>query len=267
LEYRQARAEFMSQVGLVLYDFNKFEKSSKWQVEAYKLKKYVHPTLIRLDSEAETQSLANYARRLAQVVQFDNTASSQIINEVFKSLDDSLVMFRQYGNFRGLATNLDVKALLEIRDKGEPTSKVQQYAEEALQIEPSIGNAWVQASQHFNLGTSLAAEFARTKRPSTKKKAIEEIRKVCNILSLTDIRLEPHPHGGTVKPDNELSKLGYDNAINIPPPRGVLPFTNYQLQTVLRLAISGNSTPEAKPTSWQPPAMEWILPLRPSGGC
>jgi hypothetical protein len=235
------RAAFLSQMGLLLYDFQEFKEAMEFQSQAYQLRRKINKKLVDSElvsqPEDEAQEMANYARRLAFVVQDSTKAPKHIRDEALASLDEGISLFERHGNFRGFATNLDVKAYLEIRRFGYATARTQEFAERALEVELKINNQWVRANHHITLGDFYYSQFKKTPWKRLKDRAVEELRQGCDILTKHQICLEPSPTGGLFRPDIKLIDLGVTDAQRVPE-RGKFPFSKKELNGILSTVLS-----------------------------
>ena len=236
------RANFLSQMGLVLYDFREFDIAMEFEWQAYQLRRKINKGLVdgKLQPEEEEQEMANYARRLAVVVPDRNKLEKGVLNEAEATLDESIVLFECYRNYRGFATSLDAKAQLNIRRFGSETSKTREFAERALEVKPKIDNAWVCADHHITLGDSYYWEFKKTREKRVKDRAVEELMKACRILTEYKICLEPTSTGDICRPDLKLTDLGV-NAPTIPR-REEIPFSKKELNSILSIVLTAGGS-------------------------
>ena len=238
-ELRLYRADFLSQMGLLLYDFQEFEAAMEFESHAYQLRRKIHKKLvdseIEFQREAEEQEMANYARRLAFVAQDSSQVPKHIREEALASLDEGISLFERHGNYRGYATNLDVKAYLETRRFGHATPRTQKFAERALKVESKINNEWVRANHHITLGDAFYSRFKKSRSRRLRDRAVEELRQGCEILAKHGICLEPSPAGGLFRPDLKLIALGVTDAQPLPK-RGKFPFSKKDLASIARIA-------------------------------
>jgi len=240
-EYLLYRADFLSQMGLLLYDFQQFKEAMEFEYQAYQLRRKINKKLVGselvLQPEIEEQEMANYARRLAFVVRDNTRTPKHIRDEALASLDEGISLFERYGNYRGYATNLDVKVYLEIRRHGYATARTRAFAERALEFESKINNQWVRASHHITLGNRYYSEYKKTRGKRSKDRAVEELRQGCEILAKHNICLEPSPTGGLFRPDLQLIDLGVTNALPVPQ-RGKIPLTKKEIEGILQTVLS-----------------------------
>jgi hypothetical protein len=227
-------------MGLLLYDFQEFGAAMEFELYAYQLRRKIYKKLvhseIEFQREVEEQEMANYARRLAFVAQDSSQVPKRIREEALASLDDGMALFKKHGNYRGYATNLDVKAYLEMRRFGCATPIAQEFAEKALDFEAKINNEWVRANHHITLGEAFYSQFKKSGGRRLRDRAVEELTQGCEILDKHGICLEPNPTGGLFRPHIKLIDLGVTNAQPVPK-RGKLPFSTDYLASIARIAF------------------------------
>lgn len=121
-ELLHSRAGLLSQMGLLLFDFELFDEAIECELAAFQLKKKLYrksiASRVGRHPRTEEQEMADYRRRLAYVIHDNNRVAQRIRDEVSCTLDEGIALFERHGNYRGLATNLDVKAHLEITRSG-----------------------------------------------------------------------------------------------------------------------------------------------------
>lgn len=237
-KYKYHIAEFISQMGLLLYDFTFFREAIEWQLIAFQLRKKIHRKANYgydgVDPESEEQEMAYYARRLAFVITNNSTIEKSIRDEVLDSLTDALHLFEKYGNYRGVGTNLDVMSYIEISRSGFPTNKVREFSEQALSFKEKIDNQWVEANHYINRGLYFTKEYKKTKSKRSKKNAVKNLIEGCKIIHKFNICLEPTSIGGIIRPDLVLNDLGVNGMFYICK-RGPFPFSKKKLRDILQL--------------------------------
>lgn len=207
------KAEYLGQLGLTLFDYNRCEDSARCQAMAHAFYRQSSESVYGEDILLKKAA----AVRRRAVVQRDD--------EILGNLQDADKIFEKCRNHRQHGTNFDVRAYLELWFGGSP-SKVLEYVNQGLEIAPKIGNPWVIAELHFKHGLIL-------NKMGKTKKAKEEFTQVTTLFKQHRILPEPSPVLGPLDPGIELRKLGISNA-ELVGVRERFPLSHQELDTVIR---------------------------------
>jgi hypothetical protein len=235
------RAECISQIGLLLYDFRKFVTANECLEKGSEMLKYCTGVSICTPySEEDEQLLATEARRLCFVMApsllSDPSRYQKLKDDVLKRLADGMKIFLKYQNFRGYATNIDVLAQLEGNLRGPGGEDIRQMIKQALQHRERIENDWVQASLYAHLGLSYEAEYRKSKHKKAKDLAVEWLKGACLKFNGGMIRPEPSINDSILPPDKALKRLGYTN-VPFVDHRARFPLTKDELRGVIESVI------------------------------
>lgn len=234
------RAEFLSQIGLILADFGRFSEAVDCLVKALNMVKGIckTPSIESAQPIDIDQLIANQARRLAFPMTWAPTAAplnGTLEDEVLMGLMRGRALFRKHGNYRGYATNTDVIAVRMLQLEGPLSARLRDLVEETLTFEARFDNDWVKGSLHSTLGFAFWAHFQRTKSKRERDLAVENLRKACGIFK-SRIIPEPSMRPEFSRPDLVLKELGCDD-VPLISPRRALPFTDEELRDVKNAAI------------------------------
>ena len=144
------KGEFLSQLGLVLYDYQYPDMARVCQEKAQAFYAKSVDAPFKRDSELrEAAAMRRYA-----LVQYNN--------KTLDMLDELVATFRKRGDYTGEATTWHVRAILELEEKGS-INDARDSLEAMLQLEPKTRNPWVVAELHLLLGRIYVALREREK--------------------------------------------------------------------------------------------------------
>lgn len=207
------KGEFLSQLGLVLCDFQMHTQASICQEKAQHFYRKSKPGPWKLDVDLKRAA----AMRRYALVHYNRTTLDK--------LKELLTTFRKAGHFGGEATTLHVEAILEFEERGS-ISQARDSLEAMLQIESKIGNPWLVAELHFFLGRILLVL-------GEKKRAMEEFELSRKMFLQHQTVPVPSKILGALDPSVELRKLG----LNAEPlrQRATFPLSKEELRRVISL--------------------------------
>ncbi|MCK4788309.1 MAG: hypothetical protein KAV87_31495 [Desulfobacteraceae bacterium] len=181
------KGEYLSQLGLVLYDYQQSELAKS----CHKLAEVFYSKFTDSPWKRQTElKKAAGERRYALVI---------YNNKTLDKLKELIETFRQRGDYTGEATTLHVKAILEF-EHGY-IHKAKDSLSAMLKIKSKTGNRWVVAELHLLLGRIYIAL-------GEKKKAISEFETSEKLFQEHQIIPEPSLSSGPLDPSVELQKLG-----------------------------------------------------------
>ena len=233
------RIEGMSQIGLLLYDFDIFRTSYECLLWALDMAKKHHKRALALSPypEEEEQFIANQYRRLCLAMTTQDMVPQNFEQEVLDALHSGLNVFLRHRNYRSYATSLDILSHRERELTGADSKLLFEVIQQALLYEEKIENKWVEASHHLNLGLFHDSQYLISKSKRSKDEAVKHLRIASRIFSEKSICPETTIRGETGTLERVLKSLGCTDAPVITR-RGEFPLSLAELRDVLN-SVSG----------------------------